>query len=107
MLSDMTTWNPDVQVGTMDEAIRILRAQGSTCRLYACPHAWDSIAIAVDGVEFHFTPWFIEVDGCNFAIGEWVDADDDYRQGSHIKVAFDNGQGLANVIAEWMTHRTF
>jgi hypothetical protein len=107
MLSDMTTWDPDLQVGTMDEAIRILRAKGWACRLFAQPHAWDSIAIDLGDLEYHFTPWFFEVDGCNFAVGEWGKAGDDYGRGTHVKVGFDDGQGLAEVIAEWMTHRTF
>ncbi len=107
MLSDMTKWDPDLQTKTMDEAIRLLRARGWNCRLFVQPHAWDSVLIDLGDVEYHFTPWFFEEPRTNFAIGEWDKGADDYARYTHIKVAFDDGQGLAQVIAEWMAHRTF
>jgi hypothetical protein len=107
MLSDITKWDGDLQVSTMDEAIQSLRDKGWACRLLAAPHAWDSILIESGEVEFHFTPWFFEEAGFNFAIGRWDAKADDYTAHTPLKAAFDDGQGLAAVIAEWMTHRTF
>jgi hypothetical protein len=107
MLSDMTKWDGDLQVSTMDEAIRILRANGWDCRLFAQPHAWDSIMVRFGDMEYHFTPWFFEAKGFNFAVGRWDADEDDYTAHSHLRAAFDDGQGLAKVIEDWMKDGTF
>lgn len=101
-LADMTEWDPDLQVSTMDEAIKVLRANGRSCRLHLEPKGFDGIIVEHGGREFLFTPWFFEVPSANFAACLVTDDGDPGDEYDNLRVAFDDGRGLARVIEEWL-----
>jgi hypothetical protein len=107
MLSHETGLRIDSQRAFMNVAIETLKDRGLAARFFNAGHSIDAILVTDNGMDYWFTPWFLEVEGSNFAISEWAPGTDEPTRWTMKQVEFDDASGLADVIAAWLIDKSF